>query len=298
MEREKMDYPKREQFFVNKFARLIGRMCVANEIGSDACFLLLTIAHTEDAKRYRAPVTYFNEQLFPVCGFGSVKALDRARQRAIDAGWLCYQSGGKGKAGKYYVTIPERYESIPDGDAACDFPGVSLDTSDQQTARQPPDNRQTSGEETAREVANILPTPIPTPNPSPLAASAACTELAQEQASAPAPAVVPSEFTFPITGKGPDSWTLPQDKLDEYIEAFPSLDVPAAMVKARLWCRNNPKRRKTATGMLAFLTTWLNRETNSPVGGRGTGPPSIADPRGNYAARQAYLEMTGCDDGQ
>lgn len=85
-------------------------------------------------------------------------------------------------------------------------------------------------------------------------------------------ATPPSEFTFPTTGKGSKTWTLPATKLAEYREAYPSLDVDVELRKARQWCRDNPAKRKTAGGMLRFLTTWLNRAQDRGGGARASPP--------------------------
>ena len=95
------EYPQRDNHFAHKFTRLLTRACVANDIGPDAALLLVIVAHTEDAKRYSRPVTFWNEQILPLCGFANVKAMDRARSRAVEAGWLHYEAGGKGKPGAY-----------------------------------------------------------------------------------------------------------------------------------------------------------------------------------------------------
>lgn len=108
------EYPKRPNFFAYRFCRLMAKVCLANEVGPNVCWVLTTIAMTEDAKGYRSPVTFFNEQLMAVTGFNSDDALDRARKKAIAAGWLHYQPGRKGIAGKYWVVIPERYRSFDD----------------------------------------------------------------------------------------------------------------------------------------------------------------------------------------
>ncbi len=79
-------------------------------------------------------------------------------------------------------------------------------------------------------------------------------------------AVELSEFEFPTAGKGPKTWTMPKAKLDEYIQSFPALDVRLILCSARQWCRDNPRNRKTARGMPAFLTRWLNKEQDR--GGR------------------------------
>lgn len=110
-----MDYPKRPKFFAFKFVRLMAKVCLANEIGPEACWLLAIIAHTEDASGYRRPVTYFNGHLAPICGFATEKTLVAARNRAVKAGWLNYASGGTRRPGKYFVVVPTHAEGIDDG---------------------------------------------------------------------------------------------------------------------------------------------------------------------------------------
>lgn len=78
-----------------------------------------------------------------------------------------------------------------------------------------------------------------------------------------------TEFSFPCVGKGPKEWTLSKVKLDEYIASYPGLDVLAELRKARQWCRDRARQRKTAGGMSAFLTGWLNRAQNRGVGKNG-----------------------------
>ena len=113
------DYPKREAYFAHKFVRLMLRCCAAQEIGADGFALAAAIVHTEDAKRYTGAVTYWNEQLMPILGFTFWKQLDRARQKSIDAGWLHYESGGKRKVGRYWVTIPADIIDRTDSDVSC-----------------------------------------------------------------------------------------------------------------------------------------------------------------------------------
>jgi hypothetical protein len=108
-------YPKRPKFFALKFIRLMGKACVANELGADVYCLLATIATTEDARGYRSPVTYFNEQLMPIVGLGSVDSLDRVRARAIENGWLHYEKGARRTPGKYWVIVPDHIEGWDDG---------------------------------------------------------------------------------------------------------------------------------------------------------------------------------------
>ena len=42
--------------------------------------LIVTIAHQEDAKRYKGPVTFYNKQLMPLIGVAKWEALDKARK--------------------------------------------------------------------------------------------------------------------------------------------------------------------------------------------------------------------------
>jgi len=94
----------------------------------------------------------------------------------------------------------------------------------------------------------------------------ACVEVQNAPAT---PADVAMEF--PING-GAKVWHLPRSKLSEWSDTFPGINVEAECKRARQWCIDNPKRRKTANGMLAFLFTWLSKEQNRGTGNRsGTG---------------------------
>src|SRR5579885_1409593 len=107
-------YPTRPRFFAYRFVRLMAKVCLANELGTDAFTLLAVVAHTEDAKGYSEPVTFYNEQLLPMVGLGSVDTLDRVRRKVTDAGWLVYLAGGRRRAGRYWVTIPARFARFDD----------------------------------------------------------------------------------------------------------------------------------------------------------------------------------------
>lgn len=108
------EYPKRERFYSHRFCRLLTKCCAAQEIGTEACWMLTVIVHQEDAKKYKGPVSYWNEQLMPLCGFGGRTRLVLARSKAIEAGWLHYEAGGKGRPGLYWTLIPDQYADIPD----------------------------------------------------------------------------------------------------------------------------------------------------------------------------------------
>lgn len=169
------EYPQRPKFYANRVTRLMFKTAAANDLGSDVCYLVTQIAHQEDASRYTGPVTFWNEQLMSVCGFRSVRALDRARDRAIKAGWLVYEHGGKGKVGRYWTLIPKKYATFEDG--AIDESKIAAELTAtvevaSQSAEETPDKRQTNAEETpdivqrtAEEQPEKCLTFLPNPNP-------------------------------------------------------------------------------------------------------------------------------------
>ena len=110
-------YPQdRKAYFAQKVTRLLVKTCAAQEMGQTAALLVITVAATEDAARYRRAVTFYNDQLIPLVGVKKWHTLDRARRSAIEAGWLHYEappSGGR-KPGRYWVTIPSYAEGLED----------------------------------------------------------------------------------------------------------------------------------------------------------------------------------------
>lgn len=69
-------------------------------------------------------------------------------------------------------------------------------------------------------------------------------------------------LTFPTDGREKE-FHLTEQKVSEYNEAFPALDVLAEARKARQWLIDNPSRRKTGKGMPRFLFSWLERSQNN-----------------------------------
>lgn len=108
------DCPPRPRFFALHFLRRISKVCLANEIGVDACWLLTVIVNTQDARGYRGPVTFFNGQLMAMLGVKSQEALAKIRDKAVKSGWLSYIPGGKGIAGMYWVEVPDMHADWDD----------------------------------------------------------------------------------------------------------------------------------------------------------------------------------------
>lgn len=108
------EYPPRSPFFAHRFVRLLHKAAVASDIGRDAFALLVVVAHTEDAIRYRGPAKFWNSQLTETLGFKKWDQFNNARKRAIEAGWLVYKCHGKRKSGEYFVLIPDSYQQVDD----------------------------------------------------------------------------------------------------------------------------------------------------------------------------------------
>ncbi len=96
-----------------------------------------------------------------------------------------------------------------------------------------------------------LPNPEPDPEPTQEEESA---EQGSPPPDDPVVALIPLNTgeEFPVT----------ETKARELAELYPSVDVPQALRNMRGWCIANPKRRKTKSGVMDFITSWLARDQN------------------------------------
>jgi hypothetical protein len=53
-----------------------------------------------------------------------------------------------------------------------------------------------------------------------------------------------------------------ESQADEWKKLFPAVDVIEQLRLMRAWCLANPTRRKTKSGILRFVTSWLAKEQN------------------------------------
>lgn len=67
---------------------------------------------------------------------------------------------------------------------------------------------------------------------------------------------------FEFLLKGGHTWMLSAAKFQEYVAAYPKVDVSEECRKARQWCIDNPPKRKTASGMPRFLNNWFSNSNN------------------------------------
>jgi hypothetical protein len=61
---------------------------------------------------------------------------------------------------------------------------------------------------------------------------------------------------FPIKG---GSWRMKRANLETFARTFPNIDLDVELQKAATWCESNPRKQKTAQGMLRFINLWLGR---------------------------------------
>lgn len=64
----------------------------------------------------------------------------------------------------------------------------------------------------------------------------------------------------------------------EWQDTFPNVDVMQQLRAMKLWCKDNPKKRKTKSGIRRFVTNWLDGEQNRG-GNRGPAVASTPPPK-------------------
>jgi predicted nucleic acid-binding Zn-ribbon protein len=102
----------------------------------------------------------------------------------------------------------------------------------------------------------------------------------------------PLLLTFPTIGTDGHEWYLTQSQVDEWAELYPNLDVLDQCRRALGWVRADKTRRKTKKGMEKFLSSWLNRSTDTSH----RGPPRVTGSlktAGNYEALQRFVNRGG-----
>jgi hypothetical protein len=76
-------------------------------------------------------------------------------------------------------------------------------------------------------------------------------------------------ITIPLNDKTEFSIFTPM--IDEWRNLFPKVDVEQELRNIRAWNLSDPTRRKTKTGILRHITTWMAKEQNKAGGNGGNG---------------------------
>jgi hypothetical protein len=95
-------------------------------------------------------------------------------------------------------------------------------------------------------------------------------------------------LVFPTVGNT-TSWALTRSELERLKLRFPTIDVLAECRKLLAWVEADKSRRKTARGMMSFLTTNLARATDR----QKTAPTGPIDPKRapKFAVEQPKIEV-------
>lgn len=92
------------------------------------------------------------------------------------------------------------------------------------------------------------------------------------------------------------TWPLTKSKIDEWQALYPGVNVLRECQKAAQWLRDNPRKRKTAFGMLRFLSNWISRTNDrlDPLDGRA---PKTFD-RAKVEGTKAVLDRAAAAEGK
>ena len=67
-------------------------------------------------------------------------------------------------------------------------------------------------------------------------------------------------IAIPLVGNA--EYDVHQGLVDEFEKLYPAVDVPQTLREIRAWNLTRPNQRKTATGILKHINTWLSKEQN------------------------------------
>jgi hypothetical protein len=80
---------------------------------------------------------------------------------------------------------------------------------------------------------------------------------ASETVTEPAPATV---ITLPLNNRS--EYAITEKEVDTWSELYPAVDVRQQLRNMRGWLESNPRKRKTRSGIAAFITRWLTKDQN------------------------------------
>jgi len=276
------------------------KSCAAQEIGQQAVLLCVYVSHTEDAMRYTGPCKFWNEQLMNVLGFTSPKQLDRARDKAIQAGWLVYERPQNRAVGRYYTTVPEQYASLDDtpvGENGGNRSGIHSTNHSQNRSESDPITSQKGDEsgnecETNSGMKSGKPSmPIPSPPPPP----GADPEKPLVCAGGVEQVIIPEKLNTPECLAAAERWF---DYLDgrQLQDRNPRYNAPQLQVWWQKMGRKTPAEfLRDIEGSIA--KGWKAVEDCSPIDWTGKAAGSFGVDPDFLKAREAYKRWSdGTDD--
>lgn len=114
--------------------------------------------------------------------------------------------------------------------------------------------------------------------------NAPCQQPSEEKAQQEEPVEEVVERLPLNTGDYP----ITQKQLEEWERIYPAVDIPSELRKMHGWLLANPKRRKTKTGIMRFVNSWLSREQDS---GRTKGKSNV-QPKEDSFDMGKYVEWS------
>lgn len=103
-----------------------------------------------------------------------------------------------------------------------------------------------------------------------------------------------SPVIIDLTLNDKTKYPVTQMRVDEWKELYPAVDVEQQLRNMRGWLDSNPKKRKTKSGILRFITSWLAREQDKGGSYRNNGGQGKAKsnmPETSPERQKAYEEM-------
>lgn len=101
-------------------------------------------------------------------------------------------------------------------------------------------------------------------------------EICGELPSSPPPAVV-----LPLVDG--TEFGVSEETVSELSDLYPAVDVPQQLRNMRGWLLANPKNRKTKSGIMRFVNSWLSREQNAARVENGKAKHGQAKPSYDFA---------------
>lgn len=105
----------------------------------------------------------------------------------------------------------------------------------------------------------------------------------------PKPPIPESPTFITLTINDGTEYPITEQQIKEWEELYPAVDVKQALRNMKGWISSNKKRRKTKTGVLAFITNWLKRDQDKGGAYRGV--------RQNYGASYHQESSEGVPNG-
>lgn len=73
-----------------------------------------------------------------------------------------------------------------------------------------------------------------------------------------------SEQVAVLPLKDGTEYEISAESFEEFVSAYPEINVLSEMRKMRAWCLSNPANRKTRRGIMKFINGWLGRAKPEP----------------------------------